>query len=397
MKGPAMASTPRTVLLTGGTGFLGSFLAAGLLERGVHVAFLARNGQERSAQQRVHDVLRWHGHADADLATGCTVLAGDLAEPRFGLADGDYADVARDCTEVWHCASETTFSVRKRELLERVNVAGTEQVLQFARDSRAEMVNYIGTAYSVGRAVGECAETLEPRTQFHNPYEETKHRAEMLLAHGCEEDGLPFLVYRPSIIAGDHLTGRTLLYNGLYYPLRMLDYFRRQVLRDCEEGDGSNARALGARVTGDGRVELPVRLPVRREGGTGLNIVAVDWVRDACLRLREGGEPGTVHNLVNDTAMSLDDLSTAIRDVLGIDGVELSAAADADAPAVSPLDAQFRSRVQVYLPYMGDQRVFRRDRSRAVLGDLLPPPVDLGYLERCLKVALADEWTSPLP
>ena len=386
-----MRSFEKTVLLTGGTGFMGSFLAAELIKAGTYVVFLARDGRDKSAADRVSEVLRWHGQSDESCYR---VLSGDLTQPQFGLSAASYEQLAQECTEIWHVASETTFSEKRRELLERVNIQGTRRILEFAVDSHAEMINYVSSCYSVGKVVGDCDEQLIPQTEFNNPYEETKHKAETLLTETCLHLGLPYLIYRPSIIAGHSVTGRTLIFNGLYYPLRMLDYFGQKILSDWADG-GENARQLGARVTDNGRVELPVRLPTERNGRSGINVVPIDYVTDACLRIRALGEPGNVYHLVGDAPMDTAELSIAVRNVLKLDAVEFSSADSADDEPRNLVEKQFRSRIQIYLPYMGDLRDFSSKRTSEVMGGVRPPQADLAYLERCLTYALDNKWSTP--
>src|SRR2546428_3673990 len=51
-------SKHKNMLVTGATGFLGSHLAARLLDRGDHVTALARGSRSASARSRVEGVLR---------------------------------------------------------------------------------------------------------------------------------------------------------------------------------------------------------------------------------------------------------------------------------------------------------------------------------------------------
>ena len=49
------------IFLTGGTGFMGSHIAAALLKRGYFVVFLCRPKHDLGAYERVQKVLEWHG------------------------------------------------------------------------------------------------------------------------------------------------------------------------------------------------------------------------------------------------------------------------------------------------------------------------------------------------
>src|ERR1700737_1747453 len=88
-----MADSGGTVLVTGGTGFLGGWCVASLLERGYEV------------RTTVRDLARERAVRDAVLAAGVdpgarlTVLAADLA------SDAGWADAVAGCRYVLHVAS----------------------------------------------------------------------------------------------------------------------------------------------------------------------------------------------------------------------------------------------------------------------------------------------------
>src|SRR6202000_3048246 len=62
---------------------------------------------------------------------------------------------------------------------------------------------------------------LEKGQAFNNFYEETKHRAEILVRDRMR-DGLPATIYRPSIVVGDSRTGVTQKLDGPYFFMRWL-------------------------------------------------------------------------------------------------------------------------------------------------------------------------------
>jgi nucleoside-diphosphate-sugar epimerase len=385
----------RTVLLTGGTGFVGSHLAVELMRGGVFVVFLTRPKRGRAAHHRVEEVLRWHGHTEASTYE---VHDGDFTQPWLGLAPDAYADLAGKCDEVWHCASDTSFSERKRSLLARVNVEGTRQMVAFAAHSRAEMVNYVSTCYAVGRVAGRCEERLTAQTEFHNPYEETKYAAERLLVDECTRAGLPHLIYRPSIIIGDSRSGRTLIFNGLYYPLRVLDYLRGLVLADIGDSGGHNARDLGAGLAADGRVVMPLRVAVDNGEKSQINVVPIDYVTHGCLALREHGRPGSVYHLVGDEPVQMGALVDLVTGYMGISGVTVTTTNAFRDTETNALERQFSRSIDVYLPYMNDVREFAADTTTAVLArhGVTCPTIDRPLLERCVAYARQVGWTTPL-
>ena len=74
------------IFLTGGTGFIGSFLAVELLKRGYFLIFLGRSTNKLSASDRIRQILAWHNYTGNNFE----VIDGQLTEYHFGLSDEQY-------------------------------------------------------------------------------------------------------------------------------------------------------------------------------------------------------------------------------------------------------------------------------------------------------------------
>ena len=80
----------RAVLVTGGTGFIGSFAIAELLRQGRNVICAVRNAEGDAARHRVEGSLHDHGLWTAETQEACaagmlTVIGTKLSHPFFGL------------------------------------------------------------------------------------------------------------------------------------------------------------------------------------------------------------------------------------------------------------------------------------------------------------------------
>jgi amino acid adenylation domain-containing protein/thioester reductase-like protein len=202
---------PRTVLLTGATGFLGVHLLRELLtEPGVRVHCLVRAASAAQARDRVVSTARRYGAGPLDLDR-VVPLAGDLTQPELGLSPVVFAELARTVDVIHHAGTQVNF-IYPYEDLRAANVAGTRELIRLAGLSRGIPLHYISsTAVLAGlgaagvRAVTEDT-PLDHADQLGLGYIETKYVAEQML-RGAARAGLPVTIYRPLDVAGDHRTG----------------------------------------------------------------------------------------------------------------------------------------------------------------------------------------------
>ncbi|MCP4247204.1 MAG: NAD-dependent epimerase/dehydratase family protein, partial [bacterium] len=153
-----------------------------------------------------------------------SVVRGDICERQFGLARDAYEILVERVTHVIHSAATTQFHLPFKCAYD-TNYLGTEQVLRFAEQvqsrGRLRGVAYISTAYVCGDRQGFVTESeLTCGQGFANSYEETKCLAEVLVQRRAEH--LPLTIFRPSIVVGDSRSGRTITFNVLYVPLKLI-------------------------------------------------------------------------------------------------------------------------------------------------------------------------------
>jgi len=72
--------------------------------------------------------------------------------------------------------------------------------------------------------------------KFHNSYEESKFKAEMLVKRTSSLLNLETTVYRISVAVGDSKTGKTSTFNGYYSYMHKLEILKRRM----EKGDRMN-------------------------------------------------------------------------------------------------------------------------------------------------------------
>src|ERR1051325_11134371 len=190
-------SRPKSVFLTGATGFLGSYLMARLLQEGHRVVVLARSSKNASAEQRIREILHDLGVTQFE---NLTTLEGDIALPDLGLTGGLRRQITSSIDEVWHCAASLSFQEEDRAEIFRMNLDGTRHLLELVKETPERRIHHVSTAYIAGNRSDTALETeIDVGPQFKNPYEESKCRAELLIGEAHCARKVTASIYRPSI------------------------------------------------------------------------------------------------------------------------------------------------------------------------------------------------------
>jgi long-chain acyl-CoA synthetase len=342
------------VLLTGGTGFLGTEVAVRLLAR-ADLEILSLVPARTDADAVAASTRAWWHRPELRSALGTRIraVAGDVTKPRLGLDPRTDAELRDRITHIVHAAADLRVDASVEDL-RQTNVDGVAHVLELARSARglARLV-HVSTAYVAGGRTGTVGEDdLTDAFGFQSPYEQTKYEGERLVRAASSE--LPVAIVRPAMIVGDSRTGDIKTFNTFYTPLRLL-------------------------LSGQVRV-IPASRRLR------VNIVPVDYVADAIVRLAfEPAAAGLTFHLTTPTGQ----LPTAeevvavarrwARDRLGI---------RLRPPRFVPVGVGVRGRTgRLLAPYFGERRRFRRDHTDALLGRSVPDWH--GYLPILLEHAAA--------
>jgi dihydroflavonol-4-reductase len=211
-----------SVLVTGGTGFLGSHLVRVLLERGEQVRCLTRR---ESRLDNLKDL-------PVEFATG-------------DLRDLDSLRKAvQDCQVVYHCAADYRLWCKDPADMYAANVKGSNNVMQAAFDEGVERVVYTSTVGCLGlNNDGTPADEDTPVTiaDMIGHYKRSKFLAEEIVREWARR-GLPVVIVNPSTPVGeldikptptgkiivDFLRGKMFAYVDT--GMNLID------VRDCAEG-----------------------------------------------------------------------------------------------------------------------------------------------------------------
>ncbi|MEM8964231.1 MAG: thioester reductase domain-containing protein, partial [Acidobacteriota bacterium] len=200
---------PRSVFLTGATGFLGTYLLADLLTRtDAEVCCLVRADNEAAGRRRLVHALEAHDlEVDVDRVVP---IVGDLGQPRFGLSEAAFAALGERVDTIVHNGAWVNH-VFPYAVLRAANVGGTAEVLRLAVTGRTKPVHAVSTL-SVFRAP-EHGPVLAEDDPLDHPavngggYGQSKWVAEKLLKI-ARARGIEVSVYRPGRVGWATTTGR---------------------------------------------------------------------------------------------------------------------------------------------------------------------------------------------
>ncbi|HVB39257.1 MAG TPA: amino acid adenylation domain-containing protein, partial [Vicinamibacterales bacterium] len=204
----AAPNPPRRLLLTGATGFLGTYLLSALLEAtSAEIVCLVRANDEDAGVRRLQQALDAFQLWKPEYASRLGARCGDLSEPRLGLTDAAFDELAAAVDAIYHNGALVNFAQPYRAL-KAANVRGTLEVLRLACRARTKPVHYVSTMDVLGAAYYTTGERdgQPPPDGLATGYAESKWVAERLV-HLARERGLPATVYRPARIVGDSRTG----------------------------------------------------------------------------------------------------------------------------------------------------------------------------------------------
>jgi thioester reductase-like protein len=228
---------PPQILITGGTGLIGSFLLPRLLQAFpmARLVLLIRATSASHLQERLKmlsDFCRSEAPG-ADSADRIVGIQGDVTRVNLGLSSGSIDALLAETTHIIHGAATIRFDHPLGEA-RAINLGGTERMLELAaRGVQRGILKrflYIGTSSVSGRRGGMIYEhELEKGQQFFNTYEQSKCESERLVRNAM--DRIPITIVRPSIVIGDSHTGRTTTFNVIYLPLRLFYRGLLDVLR----------------------------------------------------------------------------------------------------------------------------------------------------------------------
>lgn len=233
-----------TYFVTGATGFLGKHLITRLLKRHGDIHVLVRKGSVAKLEEHLSF---WGKKARKRIH----VVHGDLAEENLGISDKDFKKLKGEVKHFFNLAAIYDLKADE-ELQEKINVEGTQHVIDAAAKMHADCLHHVSSIAAAGLYNGVFREDMfEEAEKLDDPYFRTKHESEGLVRRQTK---LPYRIYRPGVIIGDSKTGSIDKIDGPYYFFKLIQKMRNM---------------------------LPPWMPTIGLEGGRINIVPVDFVADA--------------------------------------------------------------------------------------------------------------------
>ncbi|MCK4701245.1 MAG: NAD-dependent epimerase/dehydratase family protein, partial [Bacteroidales bacterium] len=187
------------VLVTGSDGLLGTHIVRELLRRDYNVRAFLQPGREVNTLENLP----------------VEKVFGDLLNPE------DVNRAADGCDYIIHTAANTSLWPARSEIVRKVNIEGTLNIIQTALQNKVKRLIYVGTANSFGFGTKENpGDETKPfkAKKYGLDYIDSKYEAQQIVLNYVNKNGLNAIILNPTFMVGpyDSKPGSGALILGLY-------------------------------------------------------------------------------------------------------------------------------------------------------------------------------------
>ncbi|MEQ1514762.1 MAG: amino acid adenylation domain-containing protein [Lysobacteraceae bacterium] len=285
------SSSPRGILLTGATGFIGRFLLRNILDTTeAKIYCLVRSDSQLKAFARIREKMIKANLWKEEDALRIVACPGDLALPRLGLSPADYARICDDVDSIYHNGTSMNH-LESYASAKRANVDGVQELLRVATQRKAKTFNYVSTldvfanfkSQSEPEKIDEKSSIDQELHHERDGYATSKWVGEMLV-NIAKSRGVSCNIFRLGLVVGDRRHGR---------------YDEKQRLHRMM----TSALLMKTGFADDSRTQY---------------LLPVDYVAEAMVGLSmKYPQGGGIFHLVSTSPVSMDDIFTASTAALG--------------------------------------------------------------------------------
>ena len=193
------------ILVTGGSGFIGTRLVDELLKENHTVKIFDKSNSEKYPE---------------------LVAIGDVRDVNTLMEASKGTDI------IYNLAAEHADDVTPISLYADVNIGGARNVVAAAKANNIKHIVFTSSVAIYGLNRGEPDESFE--AQPFNEYGRTKHEAEKVFLAWAEDDGNSLTIIRPSVIFGERNRG------NVYNLIKQIQSGKFMMV-----GDGKNKKSMG--------------------------------------------------------------------------------------------------------------------------------------------------------
>ena len=302
------------IFVTGSTGYLGSYLVAGLLTRHRDALnLLVRAKSEQEALERLWESLQLHlpfPEFCAHIHSRVRIFRGDLTGERFGLSDDEYRALVDTTDSILHCAASLNRKSERQCL--NVNLRGSLEVIQLARRTQTRnglrRYSHVSTVAVAGKrhdeVVTEDAAIDWSRSDY-DPYARTKKFCEHMVNQLLPD--VPRTIFRPAIVMGDSRRAQTSQFD-MVQAFDVLARFPVLPLRPDDKIDIVPADYVGEAIVGIHQKEQPAHGIYHLSSGLGSQ--TYHEITDALAEAEGGRRPNFMPALGRPFSSTVDWLAT---------------------------------------------------------------------------------------
>ena len=345
-----------SIFMTGGTGFIGSYVLDQLLDKtDERITLLIRAKDRAGAEEKLWKALQNHRNAESffEGLERIDFAFGDLTAPKLGFDDAVYDRLVKETSSFLHIAA--SLNRKSAKACFNHNLRGSLSVINLARAAHEHhglrRFDHVSTAAIAGHRSHEVLtedQTLDWERSDYDTYARTKKFVE----HMCDEllPDVQRVVYRPTTIMGDSRHPRTTAF------------------------DMTRAFATLA--------DLPI---VPMDGRARVDIANVDWVSKVISTVFLQDKPAhDAYSLSSGVASNTaDEIANRINHELGRRPTRFVRQLDSGFKGVIEAMNALPGRnaitytgalLKVFWPYITYDTVFDNSRAVAALGGELPLP-----------------------
>ena len=382
------------IALTGATGLLGRNMLFEIIKNHQHnlenleIFVLGRNSTEHQLRDRIYEILMTDGldylavnTEDMEdflnrLHTVVHIVNIDLTVEKLNLHPDDFQKLnTAPIDYFFHVASLTDFrsTPAVMDSLTRVNVYGTQQILDLVSSLNVREFVYISSAYCCGYKAGLISpDYTNLNGEFRNFYEKTKAEAEILV-RDISKKGLKYRIFRPSIICGrlqEEQLGSVNKFDVFY---GWAAWFLRQKLKKL--GNWNDIYQT--------KVNLDMRLCYSLNS---INIVPADFAAKFIYEVCMKQLPGYSFHVVNTDETPNNVIFPFILSSLNIEGVER-----VDRVPTNPKNKlerfYYKTVGHIFTPYMTAETMLFHNSGECNKLDITCPKVDADSLSILMSYA----------